>query len=65
MVNLDELRASMVRSGYNQKKLAKAMGLSESALSVKLSKGNLRLEDANAMIKILQISNPAEIFFSE
>ena len=47
-----------------QQDLAKELGIAESTLIKKKKKGTLTVSDANKMIALLDIDNPAEIFFT-
>lgn len=65
MPNMSKLRGVMAEKGYNQKDIAKALGLAESTITYKLRHGSFDLTEANKLIKILDIKNPNEVFFSE
>ena len=47
-----------------QQDLAKELGIAESTLISRVKKGTLTVSDANKMIVLLGIDNPAEIFFT-
>ena len=55
MINKNKLLAKMVEHGYNQKKLAKELGVSENTLSDKLN--GKRFFDTCAIDKICEILN--------
>ena len=65
MVDTRELKAQMVRAGLNQKKLAERMNITERSLNSKLTgHAKFSLEDAELLIAILHLENPAAIFFA-
>lgn len=65
MLSVEELRVAMLRKGYTQKQLAKEIGMSEQTLTRKLKKKKMGLDEADKIIEVLQIDNPAKIFFAE
>ena len=48
----------------SQHDLAKKLGIAESTLISRVKKDTLTVDDANKMIALLDIDNPAEIFFT-
>ena len=65
MLNRNELKAAMARKGYNQETLANAIGITPRTFSSKIKKGNFGLNEMDAMISLLEIKNPVEIFFMQ
>ena len=65
MLNQSELKVAMLRKGYTQESLANALGMSSRTFSTKKKNGTFGLDEMDAMIYILEIRNPAEIFFSQ
>lgn len=65
MVDIPRLKAQMALKGENGRSLAKKMGIHENKVYYKLKTGNFSLNDCMKLIKILEIKNPAEIFFAE
>lgn len=65
MTNSLEFKAAMVRAGYDQKKLAQRLNISENALSRKISNQNeFKLSEVLAIQKIFNIDdNQREVIF--
>ena len=64
-MNVLKLKGIIAENGYSQRKVAKALGLSEKAFYLKMRKGVFKTDEAVAMIKLLKIENPAEVFFTD
>lgn len=67
MTNSLEFKAAMVRAGYDQKKLAQRLNISENALSRKISNQNeFKLSEVLAIQKIFDIDDKQRevIFFN-
>lgn len=54
----------MARNGYNQKQLAKMLGISEKTFISRMRKGVFGTDEALILIKELHIQNPSAIFFA-
>jgi transposase len=65
MLDRNALKAEIVRSGMNQKDVAKAIGISEKTFIDRMKKGNFGCDEAQVMVDILKIKNPATIFFAK
>ena len=65
MLNRNELKAAIARKGYTQTRLAEAIGVTPRTFFSKMKKGNFGLVEMDAMIDVLDIKNPKEIFFSQ
>jgi len=66
LVNKRELKAWFIRRGYTQEQVQKAIGIkSQSTFSRKLKNNSFTLKEAQAMIDLLEIDNPATVFFCE
>lgn len=65
MLDRNKLRGKIVENGLTSAQVAKEIGLSESTFSRKLNSGDFGIEDAAKMIELLNIQNPAEIFFAK
>lgn len=64
MVRTNYIRGKMVMCGYNIQTLSEAMNISSKTLSSKLQTGNFSIEEAEKLIKLLQIEAPGDIFFA-
>lgn len=64
MFSATELKAQMVRKGFTQEKLANAIGITTKTLNLKIKCGKFQLGEVQAIIKVLEISDPNPIFFS-
>ena len=65
MLDRNALKAEMVRNGMTQKDIAKAIGISEKTFITRMKTGNFRFDEAQAIIDLLRIKNPAAIFFAK
>ena len=64
-MNRNALKAKIVENGMTQKSLAERIGMSSASFWRKMKNGNFGLQEANAMIEVLHIENPGEIFFGK
>lgn len=64
MIMINELKKMIQEKGYTQNEFAQLLGSSSKALEKRIKRGKLGSEEMNLMIKILDIKNPAEIFFN-
>lgn len=64
MIMIDQLNKMIHEKGYTQNEFAELLGSSRKALQKRIRRGKLGSEEMNLMIKILDIKNPAEIFFN-
>jgi len=65
MILVNELRGRMAVKNYTQRKLAKALKISEKTLSLKLKNGVFGSDEIDELINILDIKNPCTIFFAQ
>ncbi len=66
MFDRKKLRAQMVLKGISAKDLSKALNINESTFYRKLNDdGRFTREEMNIMIQVLEIEDPADIFFSQ
>lgn len=65
MINKRELKAAMVREGYNQTTLAERLGMSSSTLSAKLKNSSFKYSEMVSLVDILHLDDPGAIFFAE
>lgn len=62
-MNINLLRAELIKNGMTQAELAVAIGIHPSTLSRKFRQRDCGLDEAKRMIEVLHIENPAAIFF--
>ena len=62
-MDVPKLRGVIYERGMSQRQVAVALGMSERTFYTKMKKGVFRTDEAEKMIQLLHISNPAEIFF--
>lgn len=63
-MNTNKLRGAIAERGMSQRKVAAALGMTERTFYAKMKKGVFGTDEAEAMIHLLKIRNPAEIFLS-
>jgi transcriptional regulator with XRE-family HTH domain len=64
MLDRNALKAEIVRNGLTQKEVAKALGISEKTFISRMRRGVFGTDEAEKMIKVLDIKNPMDIFFA-
>ena len=64
MILTDELRGIIAKKGLSQRKVAKMLGIREATFYNKMKKGVFTSTEMNAMVDILDIDDPASIFFA-
>lgn len=64
MLDRNALKAEIVRNGLTQKEVAKALGISEKTFISRMRRGVFGTDEAEKMIKFLDIKNPIDIFFA-
>ena len=65
MINANLIRAKIVENGMTQEQVAKEMGISAKTFSIKMNNGKFGLHEAEKMIQILKIDEPARYFFAQ
>lgn len=65
MIDTNALRGRIAEKGMSQSDVAKAIGITPKTFYIKMDKGVFGSDEIEAMIKILNISEPARIFFAE
>lgn len=65
VIDANQLRAEIVRAGMTQKTVARSIGMSENTFSKKINSGKFGLDDAEKMIKLLDIRDPNAVFFAQ
>lgn len=64
MVDTNRLRGIIAERGTSQRKMANHLGMSEKTFYSKMKAGVFGTDEAEKLIQILHIENPAEIFFA-
>jgi hypothetical protein len=64
MVNINELKAAIVRKGLTHKEVAKQLNISERTLTNRFSKGVFGSDEIEKLMDVLDISDPVAIFFA-
>ena len=65
MVDLTRLRGLIAECELSQRKVAHLMGMAEKTFYNKMKTGNFLLSEAARLIDILDIEDPAAIFFAD
>lgn len=65
MIKINELKGRMTVKGYTQEMLAEKLGITSKTLGAKMKKGVFGTDEAEAIIELLEIINPADIFFAK
>lgn len=64
MVQLNELKAAMVRKGLKQADVAKAIGISNKTFYEHMKKGVFGSDEIEKLINLLDIKDPLNVFFA-
>lgn len=64
MIQVDKLRGIIAERAMSQRDVAKAIGIAPKTFYEKMKKGVFGSDEIDAMISVLDIDNPAEIFFT-
>ena len=65
MIKTNELKGIIVKNGFTQKQVAKKIGITPKTFYEKMKKGVFGSDEIQIMIDMLNIDNPAEIFFAK
>lgn len=65
MLNVNALKAEIVRNGLTQTELAEMLGIAPITFGRKLKNSAFGIDEAYRMIKLLNIEHPSEIFFAD
>lgn len=65
MLDVCALKAEMVRKGYTQARLSEEIGISSRTFSNKLKTGDFGSKEMEAIIDILELTEPMKIFFAK
>lgn len=63
-MDASKLRGVIAERGMSQRQVAVALGMSERTFYAKMKKGVFGTDEAEQMIRLLHIKNPAEIFLA-
>jgi transcriptional regulator with XRE-family HTH domain len=64
MILVNELKGLIARKGISQRKVAQKMGITDKTFYSKMKLGKFNSDEMQALIDILDIKNPSEIFFA-
>ena len=65
MIDTNKLKGVIAERGMSQRKVAKALGITEKTFYLKMKNGVFDSDEIAQMIKLLNISNPLQIFFAD
>ena len=65
MLDVNALKAEMVRNGYNQQTLAQEIGITSRTFATRLKTGDFGSKEIEIMIKKLKLDDPISIFFAK
>ncbi len=64
-MNIRLLKEQIVKNGLTQEDIAKELGISETVFNKRLKRGEFGSEDAQQLIRLLEIDDPVPIFFNK
>lgn len=64
MLDVNALKAEMIRHGYTNSLLSKELGISTKTFGTRLKTGDFGAKEIELMIKLLKLNNPMSIFFA-
>lgn len=65
MIRTDRLRGLIAQQNKSQSDVAKAIGITPKTFYAKMKKGVFGSDEIDAMISLLHIDNPMDIFFAK
>lgn len=65
MIAVEKLKGIIAERGFSQRQVAAELGMTEKTFYAKMKKGIFDSAEMSAMVKMLAICNPSEIFFAE
>ena len=65
MIKTSKLLGLIVEKGMSQKAVAKELGINEATFYRKMKRGVFDSDEIYALIQILSIENPSDIFFAQ
>lgn len=63
MIDINELKGRIVAKGYTQEEIAKELRITPKTMYNKMKRGVFNSDEIYKLIKILDIKEPASIFF--
>ena len=64
MINVNLLKAEIVKNGLTQEKFCKKIGMAHSTFVRKMKRGIVNTDEAEKMTEVLNIKEPEKIFFA-
>jgi hypothetical protein len=64
MIDTAALRGIIAEKGFSQRAIAQKLGMTDKTFYSKMNKKKFDSDEMNAMVRILEIKNPSEIFFA-
>lgn len=64
MVDTNRLRGIIAERGTSQRQVANCLGMADKTFYSKMKSGVFGTDEAEQLIQLLHIENPAEIFFA-
>lgn len=64
MIDVNKLKGKIVEKGFTGQDIAKIIGKTPKTYYQKMKKGVFDSDEIAAMVRVLEIENPAEIFFA-
>jgi DNA-binding NtrC family response regulator len=65
VIRVNDLRGAIAKSGLSQAQVARTIGISPKTFYIKMKKGVFGSNEIEKMIDLLQIEDPAQIFFAK
>lgn len=65
MIRVDKLRGIIAQKNMSQSDVAKVIGITPKTFYTKMKKGVFGSDEIDAMISLLDIKNPVDIFFAQ
>lgn len=64
MVDTNRLRGIIAERGTSQRRIANQLGMTDKTFYAKMKSGVFGTDEAEQLVRLLDIENPAEIFFA-
>lgn len=65
MIRVDKLLGLMAEKGLTKKDVALVLGITPKTVTAKMNKGVFGSDEIEVLIDLLEIKNPADIFFAQ